>query len=107
MLRLTAPAYAIWDVLRVVIVRFACRNLCVVLVATSHDADISVLAPRWAHHFEAYHQVSRLIKIVQDSAESRLGSIGAPSDDELHLANGLCKTTLLRPLRFRYIRTAL
>ena len=107
MLRLTAPPDAIWDVLRVVIFRFACRGLCVVLVATSHDADISVLAPRWAHYFEAYPQVSRLLKIVQDSAERQLRSIGVPSDDELHLANGLCKTTLLKPLRFRYLRTAL
>ena len=102
MLRLTAPPDAVWDVLRIVIFRFARRDFCVVLVAASHDADISVLAPRWAHHFEAYLQVSRCLKIVQDWAENQLRGIEVPSDDELRLADGLCRTTILR-----YLRTAL
>lgn len=107
MLRLTAPPDAVWEVLRIVIFRLARRDFCVVLVAASHDADISVQAPRWAHHFEAYLQGSRLIKIVQDLAETQLRSIGVPSDEELHLADGLWRTPILTPLRFRYLRTAL
>ena len=113
MLRLTAPPDAVWFVPRVVILRSACRELCVVLVAASHDVDVSVLAPYWAHHFEVYLEQSRLLKLVQDSCEGKLRSIGVPSDDELHLANLLGQVKLgpgesiLKPLGFRYIGTAL